>query len=56
MNKFQERFIMKNHFFAIIVSRLIGSLYKSENNNQIIQLTDVFCALFIYNWSSNIWL
>ncbi len=27
---------------------------KSDNNNRMIQLTDVFCALFIYNWASHI--
>jgi hypothetical protein len=28
--------------------------HKSDNNNRMIQLTDVFCALFIYNWASHI--
>ncbi len=37
--------------FKYSVFRLIGSLWadtKSDNNNRMIQLTDVFCALFIY--------
>ncbi len=29
-------------------------LNKSDNNNQMIQLTDVICALFISNWAYNI--
>jgi hypothetical protein len=28
--------------------------HKSDNNNRMIQLTDVFCELFIYDWVSNI--
>jgi len=30
--------------------------HKSDNKNQIIQLTDVFCVPLMYNGISNIWL
>ncbi len=39
------------------VCRLIGSLWakhKSDNDNQMIQLTDTFCVLFRYNGTSSI--
>jgi hypothetical protein len=29
---------------------------ESDDNNRMIQLTEDFCALFIYKWASNIWL
>ncbi len=30
--------------------------YKSDNNNRMIQLTDVHCVLLRYKWASNFWL
>ncbi len=30
--------------------------HKRDYNNRMIQLTDVICALFIYNWADIIWL
>ncbi len=38
------------------LSRITLGRHKSDNNNRMIQLTDVFCALFISNWGSHIWL
>jgi hypothetical protein len=45
------------NFFAIQcppLNRITSGRHKSDNNNRMIQLTDVFCALSIYDWASNI--
>ena len=36
------------------LNRITLGHHKSENNNRMIQLTDVFCVLFRYNGTSNI--
>ncbi len=36
--------------------RITLGQHKSDNNNRMIQLTDVFCVLLRYNETSNIWL
>ncbi len=37
------------------LNRIIGQ-HKSDNNNWMIQWTDVFCVLLMYNGISNTWL
>ncbi len=39
-----------------LIVLLWANICKSENNNQMIQLTDVFCVLLRYNGTSNSWL
>jgi hypothetical protein len=36
------------------LNRITLGRHKSENNNRMILLTDVFCAMLIYNWAGNI--
>ncbi len=36
------------------LNRITLGQHNSDNNNRMIQLTDVFCALFKYYWASNI--
>jgi len=36
------------------LNRITLGLHKSDNNNRMIQLTDVFCVLLMYNGISNI--
>ncbi len=38
------------------LNRLTLCQYKSDINNQMIQLTVVFCILLRYKWASNFWL
>ncbi len=38
------------------LNRITLSRLRSGNNNRMIQITDVFCALLIYTWASDIWL
>jgi len=38
------------------LNRITLGLHKSDNNNRIIQLTDIFCELLRYYGTSNIWL
>ncbi len=34
-------------------NRITLGQHKSDNNNRMIQLTDVFCVLLGYKWTSN---
>ncbi len=36
------------------LNRIILDRHKSDNNNQMIQLTNVFCVLLVYNEASDI--
>jgi hypothetical protein len=36
------------------LNRITLGRHKSDNNNRMIQLTDVFCALFIYKCAGHI--
>ncbi len=36
------------------LNRITLDRHKSDNNNRMIQLTDVFCVLLIYNEDSDI--
>jgi hypothetical protein len=36
------------------LNRITLGQHKSDNNNRMIQLTDVFCVLFINKWASHI--
>jgi hypothetical protein len=36
------------------LNKITSGQHKSDNNNRMIQLTDVFCTLSIYNWAGNI--
>ena len=38
------------------LNRITLGRHKTDNNNRLIQLTDVFCALLIYTWANDIWL
>ncbi len=35
------------------LNRITFGQHKSDNNNRMIQLTDVFCVLLRYKWASN---
>ncbi len=35
------------------INRITFGQHKSDNNNRLIQLTDVFCILFIFHGASN---
>jgi len=39
-----------------LLKRITLGLHKSDNNNRMIQLTDIFYVLLRYNGTSNIWL
>ena len=39
-----------------LINRIILAQHKNDNINRMIQLIDVFCALFKYNGTSSIWL
>ncbi len=36
------------------LNRLTLGHHKSDNNNRMIQLTDVYCVLLRYRWASNL--
>jgi len=38
------------------LNRITLGQHRSDNNNQMIQLTHIFCVLLRYNGTSNIWL
>ncbi len=38
------------------LNRITLAQYKSDTNNPMIQLTDVFCVVLRYKWASNFWL
>ncbi len=52
-------FLCRQNMFLMIqclsLKRITLGQHKSDNNNRMIQLIDVFCVLLRYKWASNFW-
>ena len=59
LNVLQTQILHKFFCFSVQCPPLIRitmGQHKSDNNNRMIQLTDIFCVLFVYKGATNIWL
>ncbi len=55
-NRTQINLSLNQSIQCPLLNRITLGLQKSDNNNRMIQLTDVLCVLLRYSGTSNIWL
>jgi hypothetical protein len=52
VEKFNYRFLNLVVVQCPLLNRITLGQHKSDNNNQMIQITDVFCVLLRYDWAT----